>query len=196
MSLVVAMAVFSVSMSISPGPVNLIALTSGINCGLARSIRFITGATVGFTALLVLVGFGFGELNSTFPVNVSFLKYLGCAYIFYIGCKVFFDTGAIEEATNKHKPPSFSQGILMQWLNPKAWIACVAGTSAFDVYASNERFFLFIIIYFGVCYLGIASWTILGQKIQIWINTKGRIQTYNRTMGMTLCTLSVFLLGS
>ena len=52
LSLIVSMFIFSLSMSISPGPVNLTILTSSMNYGVKATFAFISGATIGFTLLL------------------------------------------------------------------------------------------------------------------------------------------------
>ena len=59
MTLLLAMLSFSLVMSITPGPVNMIILSSGISYGVKRTIPYVSGATVGFTLLLLLIGFGF-----------------------------------------------------------------------------------------------------------------------------------------
>ena len=60
-TLLLAMASFALVASITPGPVNSLALTSGVHHGFRRSLGFVTGATLGFTALLLLAGVGMAE---------------------------------------------------------------------------------------------------------------------------------------
>ena len=207
MSLLLSMAIFSLSMSISPGPVNVVALTSGVNYGFTRSLNFVTGATLGFIALLSLVGLGLGEMSEQFPLFISALKVAGCLYILYIGIQIFKDKSAIallsnttlesqlnssSHSSNRHSP-RFTQGWLMQWLNPKAWIACIAGCSAFNVYHSNERLLMFSLIYLVFCFLGIAAWALLGKKIKHWLTKDCHVIRYNQIMGSTLCLLAIAL---
>ena len=59
MSLLFAMFSFSLAMSISPGPVNMIILSSGVNYGVKKTIPYVSGATIGFTLLLLFTGLGF-----------------------------------------------------------------------------------------------------------------------------------------
>ena len=55
MSLIIAMCLFAVSMSISPGPVNLVTFSSGLNYGFVPTLPFVAGAALGFAVLLVVV---------------------------------------------------------------------------------------------------------------------------------------------
>lgn len=194
MSYLIPMLLFSLSMSFSPGPVNLLAMTSGLNYGFANSVKFVFGATAGFTILLLMVGIGLGRVNDNFPQITQLLRYAGCAYLFYIGYNILNATGKLEYAESHSMAPSFVQGWLMQWLNPKAWVACLAGCSAFNVYASQHLLFQFLIIYFLVCFIGIASWAILGQQIQRWINSERSRLIYNRVTAGTLFMLATMLL--
>lgn len=58
MTLIFAMCSFALSMSISPGPVNLVTLGSGINHGFLRTLPFVAGASIGFTLILFLLDIG------------------------------------------------------------------------------------------------------------------------------------------
>lgn len=193
MSIWFSMAVFSFTMSISPGPVNLVALTSGLNHGFVNSLKFVFGATLGFIVLLFLIGFGLGAANENFPSIIKVLTYVGCAYLGYVGIKIYLDRGEIGEVENTLPLPSFQQGWLLQWLNPKAWIACLAGCSAFNVYTSNARLFQFLLIYFVICFIGIGCWAFAGRKIQAWLQSPKSVRVFNKTMGLVLCLLAIVL---
>ncbi len=194
MSLFFPMVIFSISMSISPGPVNIIAMTSGLNFGFRNSLKFVSGATFGFISLLLLIGVGLGEVNNLFPEIVELLRYVGCAYIFYIGFQIIRTTQVTTNHENEHNIPTFRRGWFMQWLNPKAWIACLAGCSAFNVYNSEKILIQFLTIYFFFCFIGIASWALLGQKIKVWVDSEGRVKIYNSAMGSILCLLAIAIL--
>ena len=56
MSLILSMAAFALATSITPGPVNVVALSAGARFGFAASQKHVFGAAVGFTLLLVLIG--------------------------------------------------------------------------------------------------------------------------------------------
>ena len=49
MSDVLSMSAFALAASITPGPVNVVALGAGAQYGLRAGMRHVTGATVGFT---------------------------------------------------------------------------------------------------------------------------------------------------
>jgi threonine/homoserine/homoserine lactone efflux protein len=106
LSLSLPMSAFALLASISPGPVNIVGLSSGARYSLSKGLVFITGATLVFVILFLAIGYGFSALLVTFP---DFEKWL---------------TGA-------GKVPRFFTRFLMQWLNPKAWIASAASIGAY-----------------------------------------------------------------
>jgi len=191
-SIFLAMCLFSFSMSISPGPVNITILSSGVNYGFKRTLPFVSGSTVGFTFLLTAVGLGISNLVAQAPMFYEWLKYLGTIYMSYIGYKIMVSRPDIE--LKEEQLPRFRQGFLMQWLNPKAWIACLSGVSAFGLNTSYSMLFIFTSIYFLICYLSLIAWAILGSKLQFLMKVKNGIKVFNLAMGGSLIIVAIFLL--
>lgn len=191
MSLIVAMCVYSFSMSVSPGPVNLITLSTGISHGFKRALPFVFGASIGFTLLLYSVGLFFYQATTQSNEIIAVLKVLGSLYILYLGYSVIKSKPEINVADRNI--PSFYQGILLQWLNPKAWMASIAGVSAFTLSDSHNTLILFVSIYFVICYCCIAAWAALGSKLILVFKTKEQIKIFNLVMGLSLITTAIYL---
>jgi len=193
MTLIIAMFTFSLSMSISPGPVNLICLSSGLNYGFKRTLPFISGATVGFVLLLTTIGLGLSAITSEYSLIFDTLKYLGSAFIGYMGINIFLSAGKFKLHQKEAAKPTFKQGLLLQWLNPKAWIACMAGSAAFNVANSPVILGLFVTIYFMVCYCGIACWALVGVRISKLLTQPKQLKMINRLMGIALGAVAIYL---
>ncbi len=176
-----AMFSFSLVMSITPGPVNMLIISSGINHGLKKTMAFVSGATIGFTLLLVLIGFGFMNIVKLYPSLLNYLEIAGAIFIIYMGYKIATSSSNLSTKNYDKKTLKFYEGFLLQWLNPKAWIACVSGMSMFV--SSNSSFAVFVIMYFVVCYLSLTFWGILGQKATKFLNTPTRLKIFNIIMG-------------
>lgn len=190
-SLLIAMFAFSLAMSITPGPVNMIILSSGVNYGIKRTIPYVSGATIGFTLLLLFIGLGFFQFIKAYPSFLTYLAIAGSLYIIYMGYKI---ASAKPDITVKNADvPKFYQGFLLQWINPKAWIACVSGVSIFSTAESYDQFLIFSGIYFVVCYLSLAAWAILGDKVASLLNSQIRLRVFNTTMGLLLIVTAVYL---
>jgi threonine/homoserine/homoserine lactone efflux protein len=125
MSLIIAIALFALTMSISPGPVNMVTLSTGVNHGFWPTMPFVSGAVTGYTLLLVAIGLGMSQLVEQVPVFLDVLTYCGVSFICYMGYKIAVSKPSIESGSAKR--PNFFHGFLMQWLSPKAWIAGLSG---------------------------------------------------------------------
>lgn len=185
-----AMLSFSLSMSISPGPVNMMIISSSINNGFFKTFSFISGATIGFTLLLIFIAFGFSTIFLDYPNFLKYLGLFGAVFIIYMGYKIASSRTNIE-IKNDGKNLKFIEGFLLQCLNPKAWIASLSGVSMFS--SSSDVLASFILMYFIVCYLSLSFWGLLGQKARIFLNTNFRLKVFNIIMG-TVLILSAFTL--
>ncbi|MEQ0234574.1 LysE family translocator [Klebsiella sp. CN_Kp116] len=193
MSLILAMFMFALTMSISPGPVNMVIISSGVNHGFRKTLPFVSGATIGFTLLLILVGFGFYAVIESYPLFLKYLNVAGSAFIIFVGYKIA--SSQPELSLKKTDTPGFVQGFLLQWLNPKAWIACASGVALFSDSSTHTMLITFIIIYFSVCYISLAAWAILGNKVSTLLSSAQRIRVFNVLMGGLLIMTACYMLS-
>lgn len=75
-----SMFLFSFAMSITPGPVNTVILSTSLNHGLKRSLPYISGATIGFTLLLIFMAFGLQSVLTQFPFVLKILAVCGTLF--------------------------------------------------------------------------------------------------------------------
>ncbi|MFD2207386.1 LysE family translocator [Kiloniella antarctica] len=192
MSIIIAMCTYALTMSISPGPVNIITMTSGLNHGIYRTVPFVAGATIGFTSLLFCIGLGASELIVLFPTFMLAIGYIGATFMLYMAYKIAFSKGTI--ALSEENKPGFYQGFLLNILNPKAWIASISGVAAFTTTGDLSSLFLFCALYFFICFIGVGSWAVVGQQAKILVQTESRLRIFNMLMGAGLATVAIYLL--
>tara|TARA_R110002096_G_scaffold416576_2_gene619324 strand:+ start:148342 stop:148941 length:600 start_codon:yes stop_codon:yes gene_type:complete len=188
---IVATMLYALSMSITPGPTNIIMMSTGVNHGFKSTVPFATGAAFGFTALVVIVALGFGTVLTENKDIMQFMAYVGAAMISYMGYKIAFSSSDIDESANAR--PSFMYGAVLQWLNPKSWIACLAGVSAFNLAAGGERLMLYMSVYMVVGYLCVLSWGFAGAKISRFLKIGRNLRIFNYIMGASLVIVAVYL---
>ncbi|MBU0563736.1 MAG: LysE family translocator [Gammaproteobacteria bacterium] len=189
-----SMAAFALASSITPGPVNLVALNCGARFGFRASARHITGSTVGFTLLLLLIGLGLYELLERAPILMRGIQWGGVAFLLYMAWRLAVDDGRLEPAAAGNGP-SLLDGALMQWLNPKAWLASVAGMGLFAANGDVLRVWLFAGLYFVICYGSIACWAGAGAFLSRYLQEPGRVRWLNRTMALLLAGSAFYLVA-
>ncbi|WP_338525338.1 LysE family translocator [Pseudomonas batumici] len=193
MSVLVSMAAFALASSITPGPVNIVALSSGAQFGWRASLRHVTGATLGFTLLLVLIGLGLNELLLFVPSLTRGIQLAGVAFLLYMAWKLAADDGSLN-TRQPGKQPTMTLGAVMQWLNPKAWLACVAGMGAFVANGEARLVWQFAAVYFVICYSSIACWAFAGTFLRHYLDNPRGMRLFNRLMALLLALSAIYLL--
>ncbi|MFM0305011.1 LysE family translocator [Paraburkholderia sediminicola] len=193
MTVLLSMAAFALASSISPGPVNVVALSAGAQHGFTASMRHVTGATVGFTLLLLLIGLGLHELLAHFPNLINIVKWAGVGFLLYMAYKLAINDGKLG-ADKPTRGPSFAYGAAMQWLNPKAWLASLAGMGAYAADGGGRLVWQFTVVYFVVCYLSIACWAYAGTFLRRYLQEPKRVRFFNRAMAALLAASALYLL--
>jgi len=194
MDIYLSMAAFALASSITPGPVNLVALNCGVRFGFRVSLRHVLGATVGFTLLLLLIGLGLYELLERAPVLMRGIQWGGIAFLLYMAWRLAMDDGRLEP-DQAGGGPSLFDGALMQWLNPKAWLASVAGMGLFAANGDVLRVWLFAGLYFLICYASIACWVWAGTFLGRYLRQAVRVRWLNRAMALLLAGSACYLLA-
>ena len=83
-SLLIAFVMFAVVMFFTPGPNNVMLLSSGLTYGFRRTLPHIAGVTLGVAFMVAAVGLGLGTVFIAYPVLQTILKYAGAAYLIYL----------------------------------------------------------------------------------------------------------------
>lgn len=183
--LLTALAAFAFVSSITPGPNNLMLMTSGTNFGFKQTVPHMLGVGLGFTFMVVLVGLGIMQIFDLYPVSYQILKVLSVAYLVYLAFKIA-KTSEINESTAQKRPMTFIQAALFQWVNPKAWTMAV---TAISVYAPTKEMVAVLIVagVFGLVNLPcICSWITLGQKIKHLLASERSLKYFNYSMAALL----------
>ncbi|MCP4325598.1 MAG: LysE family translocator [Psychromonas sp.] len=198
-SLIMAIALFSFVMSVTPGPNNVMLLASGAQFGYQKTLPHIFGILIGVASLLVAVLLGLGLIFESYPQLYDLLKVVGTIYLFWLAWKI--TTASTENSTlsnkqNRDAPMSLINASLFQFVNPKAWAMSIGSISTFTL--SGEAYIesgIWIMICFAITgFIAISLWTYLGVKISLLLTTKQQKKRFNYTMGlMTVATLFFIL---
>lgn len=193
LSLLLPMSAFALAASISPGPVNLMCLSSGTRYPLSRGLVFVTGATLGFIALFIAVGLGLYSLLAMVPGMHDALRWAGVAFLLYLSVRLARDDGRLPEG-DAQRAPGFLTGALMQWLNPKAWLASASGIGAYTSGHDLAQVLLFAALYLPICWLSLGSWVYAGAFLRRHVHRPTVLVTVNRILAALLAASCVYLL--
>ena len=184
---ILAIALFSLVGSVSPGPSNFMLLASGTNFGFWRTVPQILGITVGLSSVLLAVGFGLGALIHAYPPVGLALKIAGSAYLLYLAWRIAMSRAVPSGETNSARPLTLLESAAFQWVNPKAWIA---GLTAMAAYASAEDPFISVLMITLVVAIvnlpSVAVWAGFGVALRSFLTNPARLKWFNIAMGLLL----------
>jgi len=120
----------ALGLSLTPGPNGLLALTHGALFGVKKTLFTIAGGAIGFTAVIAASLFGIGALLAASTDLLIALKWVGGAYLVWLGIQVWRSPGiALDQTpgtTVLTRRAVFRQGLLAAVTNPKGILFFVA----------------------------------------------------------------------
>lgn len=171
--------------SISPGPNNFILFSYGKNFGFRESGRLMLGIFSGFFVMLLISGYGIGELITTSYSIGLVLKAVSSVWLFYLA--VAMSRLSAKTYADAKLRIGFSHAFLLQFTNPKAWIMAISGASAYlpGLHNNHLNVFLFAISYSLIGIPCMICWIKFGEFISSQLKT----EKANRMIGYILLLL-------
>ncbi len=187
-----ALSVFAAVSSGTPGPNNLMILTSGVNFGMKRSIPHLMGITLGFCFMIFCVGMGLQTMFTVVPQLETILRYAGTVYLLWLAWKIA-NSGPVGESKAGAKPMGFWAATAFQWVNPKAWFMAISAITTYASSATNAEFgsklsqVLLVVLIFGLINLPlVACWGWFGSAMRRFLQDPKKLKLFNWTMAILL----------
>jgi len=130
--------IFAAIMVVTPGPANLVLMSSGARFGFYKSIPFVIGVTCGKLFLTIGLGLGFLSLIHSNQILINIIKIVGTAYICWISWKILFLKLDKNNTDDQDHIPSLTNGLLVHPLNPKAWAMIIAAYTQFTSFGNVQ----------------------------------------------------------
>lgn len=188
--LVLTLAAFAFLSAGTPGPNNVMLMTSGMNYGFRRSAGHITGVAYGFPLMIVAVGLGLSQLFALYPPLQTGLKYVCAAYLIYLAYRIatarpkIAPTGEMEVSG---KPLTFIQAAAFQWVNPKAWVMATTALTVYALPVSSTANALAVAAVFAFAGTFTATgWTALGDRLRVFFSDPLRLRIFNTVAAVLL----------
>ena len=183
---------YAIGIMYTPGPINLLGLSSGLNKQTRSHLGFFIGVGSAMFILFVLLGYlGLQVIN---PQFLPYVSLIGCGYILYIAWKVAKAKVQVND-TSADASLSFFDGLFMQLLNPKALVATLPiATIQFpsaDITGAAIVFWSFIlaILAFGAP----TSYSLAGLVLGKQVSRRGVFNVFNKLMAALLVYVALMI---
>ena len=126
--------------SIAPGAGTVASISTSLAGGLPRAVKNLVGLELAMAVHLLVVSLGLGALLASSATAFTLLKYLGAAYLLYLGATKLLsrktarlDAGTTEAAKAIPTRKLIGQGFLVNMMNPKSILFLAAFLPQFIV---------------------------------------------------------------
>ena len=185
--LFIAFVVFAAVMFFTPGPNNVMLLSSGLNYGFRRTLPHVAGIVIGFALLVGAVELGLGTIFITYPVLQTILKYAGALYLVYLAAVIAMSGPVASGQDNARGPMTFWGAAMFQWVNVKGWVMVIGTITAYAAIASfpwNILIQVAISLWMGA--MSCVAWALFGSALRPWLTSVRVVRVFNIVMAILL----------
>ena len=191
-----ALLLFATAMAFTPGPNTTLAAALAANRGLGHAMRFVCAVPVGWGLLLLGVTLGLGALLDAAPVLRGLLQAVGLGYMLWLAWKLA-RSGALGQADPARFEVGFGQGVLLQFVNVKAWMNALLICAGWVTVADPPWARLALVLPLMMAY-GFASnftYALVGHALRGWLSQGTRLVWFNRTLAAVLVATAAWMAG-
>jgi cysteine/O-acetylserine efflux protein len=179
--------------SFTPGPNNIMAMSNASRVGFRRSLRFNAGVFAGFFFVMALSCLFSATLYRLIPNVKPVMTVIGACYILWLAWVTV--TAKPHSADDGKGAGTFTAGMLLQFINPKALLYGVTAASTFLVpyYTSPVVLGGFALFMAGVSFVSTSCWAAFGAAFE------RLLAEHHRAVGLVMggllvyCAVSLFL---
>ena len=186
-SLLIAFVMFATVMFFTPGPNNIMLLSSGLTYGFRPTIPHIMGITVGFAFMVGAVGLGLGTIFIAYPVLQTILKYAGVAYLVYLAWAIAMSEPPSADQDRSGRPMTFWGAAMFQWVNAKGWVMVIGTITAYAAIAAypwNIAIQVGLSLILGI--LSCTAWALFGTALRPVLTSRRAVRAFNIVMAVLL----------
>ncbi|OHR65728.1 lysine transporter LysE [Bacillus sp. HMSC76G11] len=163
----------------TPGPTNIVILSTVHNTGIKKAMEYTYGATIAFGILLVISAMLNTILITIIPKILIVMQIIGSIYMFYLAYRIY-KTDSSKPTVNQ--TATFMSGFLMQFLNPKVvlFTMTVIPTFIFPHYVAMPAVTISVITITLIGFSAFITWVLFGAIF------KKFLQKYNKTVNIIM----------
>lgn len=189
-----ALLVFATAMAFTPGPNTTLSAALAANRGLPHALRFVLAVPVGWGLLLLGSALGLGALLAAQPALRGALKLLGLAYLLWLAW-VLWRSAALGQADPRRFSVGFWQGVLLQFVNVKAWMNALLISAGWINVADPPWPRLALVLPLMMAYglVSNLSYALVGHALRGWLAQGRRLQRFNRALALLLAATAAWM---
>ncbi|CUK04071.1 Cysteine/O-acetylserine efflux protein [Ruegeria denitrificans] len=188
---------FAFLASVTPGPSNVLLTTIGAQMGVLRGLPALVGTAMGTGLILFTAGFGLGASVLGNEVVLSTLRVVGMGAILWLAWVIASAPISRDEAlSTRELKIGFLPALLLQWVNPKAWIVSVSIVGAFMISEGSafQQAATLSVVFTIAAVVGCLPWLVGGAALQRLLQNPTLARLINLALGLGLAVSMIALI--
>src|SRR5690349_1045045 len=181
--------------SFTPGPSNISSASLAVLHGYKNTLKYQMGLAAGVFLLMLLSGLLSTTLLHIFPALEPIMRYVGAAYILYLAFGILRASYTFKD--NDTKPLEFTNGFLLQILNPKLVVYAFTLFSAFLTAMTGDapRLVAISLLLAGISFAATSLWAVFGTTIKTYLHEPRVKASVNIILSLLLVYAALDLAG-
>ncbi|MDD6211600.1 MAG: LysE family transporter [Clostridiales bacterium] len=175
----------------SPGPNNILLLSTASKYGIRKNLKLLLGIWTGSLTLMCMSGLFCSALGHIIPGIQPLMKYIGAAYILYLAWVTLRRTPPSDQS--QEKEPSYLMGLFLQLLNVKIIVYGLTMFSSF-ILPHEQRtpmLFLFAVYLMFLGAVGNLIWACAGNVLKRFYGDHYRLMNVIMALLLVWCCLRI-----
>ena len=185
--------------SITPGMCMTLAMTLGMSIGVRRTLWMMIGELIGVAIVAIAAVLGVASIMLNYPDIFEVLKWVGGAYLAYIGVNMWRSKGKMSIGDNKpsdvNRGSLFTQGLVTAIANPKGWAFMI---SLLPPFISVDRdvapqLLILLSVIMVTEFTSMMAYAAGGKSLRIFLSRGDNIKWMNRIAGSLMVGVGIWL---
>ncbi len=175
---VIALLAATIVLILIPGPNVALIVANSLRHGMRIGVLTSLGTTAGIGLQLLVVVLGLAALIELVADALSWLKWLGVAYLVWTGVRTFKEPASdLSEVKALSDSGAFWRGVLLAVINPKTLLFNAAFLPQFvgNTPDASKQLLLLAGVFLTVIVIGDALWAVFAATARSWLHRVGHL---------------------
>lgn len=184
--------IYCIIATFTPGPTNIVIMSTARNLGPKRALRYTYGATIGFGLLLIISAMLNTIVMTFIPKIIMMMQIIGSCYMLYLSYLIYK-----MDASNlaKKQTATFLSGFLMQFLNPKVVLFTLTVIPTFIIpnYRSSTSMIISIIVISVIGFSAFLTWVLFGAVFKTFLRKHNKAVNVLMALSLTYAAIMIWM---
>lgn len=182
---------YCVVVTFTPGPTNIVILSTVQGFGIKKAMAYTYGATLAFGTLLTISAILNTLLVAVIPKILLIMQVVGSLYILYLAYLIYQMDAS---SSAGQQVATFKTGFFMQFVNPKVVLFTMTVIPSFVMpdYSEPHLLAMYVAIITAIGFLAFVTWVLFGALF------KQVLQKYQKPVNVSMAMFLVYsaIMGS